>query len=207
MMKSILIADSIYLSRKGIKTLLQNFGFDEIREITKLDQLWMNLETITSEILIVNLCSDILTVEKLCFIKEAFPKLSLLGITNEKEKTQLLKIVKNCNSCLTEKCGEKEIKQALEAVSIDERFICSNILETILENTREEKMSGVSLTPRETEIVTLIAEGNSNQEISEKLFLSIHTVYTHRKNIMKKLRLKSPVELVLYALENGIILK
>ncbi|MEO8398289.1 MAG: LuxR C-terminal-related transcriptional regulator [Ignavibacteriaceae bacterium] len=66
-------------------------------------------------------------------------------------------------------------------------------------NSRESKI----LSERENEVVKLVAKGKTNKEIAEKLFLSIHTIYTHRKDIMRKLKIKSPLELVLYALNAG----
>jgi two-component system response regulator NreC len=61
------------------------------------------------------------------------------------------------------------------------------------------------LTPREREILQLVAEGKSNKEVAAILNLSVYTVETHRSNIMEKLKLKSLPELILYAVRKGII--
>jgi RNA polymerase sigma factor (sigma-70 family) len=61
------------------------------------------------------------------------------------------------------------------------------------------------LTPREREILQLVAEGKSNKEVAAILNLSVYTVETHRSNIMDKLKLKSLPELILYAVRKGII--
>ena len=63
----------------------------------------------------------------------------------------------------------------------------------------------IPLTKRELEIVKLIAEDKSNLEIADKLFISVRTVETHRKNIMQKLQTKSAISLVHYAVQAGII--
>ncbi|MEX0988335.1 MAG: LuxR C-terminal-related transcriptional regulator [Bacteroidales bacterium] len=63
----------------------------------------------------------------------------------------------------------------------------------------------VPLTSRELEIMKLIAEGNSNQDIATKLFISVRTVETHRRNLMQKIHSKSVIDLVHYAVQNGII--
>jgi DNA-binding NarL/FixJ family response regulator len=63
----------------------------------------------------------------------------------------------------------------------------------------------IPLTKRELEIIKLIAEELSNREIAEKLFISVRTIETHRKNIMQKLHTKSVIALVHYAAQNGII--
>ena len=61
------------------------------------------------------------------------------------------------------------------------------------------------LSSRELEILTLFAEGNTNQEIAEKLFISIRTVESHKNHIMQKLELKTTVDLVKFAIKNNII--
>ena len=63
----------------------------------------------------------------------------------------------------------------------------------------------IPLTNRELEIIKLITEELSNREIADKLFISVRTVETHRKNIMQKLHTKSVIALVHYAAQNGII--
>ena len=55
------------------------------------------------------------------------------------------------------------------------------------------------------EIIKLIAEGNTTKDIAQKLFLSFHTITTHRKNIFRRLKLRSSSELILYAIKQGII--
>jgi DNA-binding NarL/FixJ family response regulator len=61
------------------------------------------------------------------------------------------------------------------------------------------------LTSREKEILQLVAEGKSNKDVADMLSLSVHTVETHRGNLMEKLKLKGVPELILYAVRKGII--
>ena len=83
---------------------------------------------------------------------------------------------------------------------------CTNVLNHLLEKSfPKDDCSPVPLTPREIEIVRLVASGLIAKEIASELNLSTHTVYTHRKNIMKKLKFGTTSELVLYAVNEGII--
>ena len=87
-------------------------------------------------------------------------------------------------------------------------FFCSKVLDIIMERSfgkPGEECAPTPLTPREIEIVRLTARGLIAKEIADVLSLSPHTIYTHRKNIMKKLKLNSSSELVLYAVNNGMI--
>ena len=73
--------------------------------------------------------------------------------------------------------------------------------------TRTEGVScdGIKLSAREVEIVQLVAEGMSNKEIAEKIFLSVHTVTTHRRNIMSKLGVNNTAGLVMFAIRQNLI--
>jgi DNA-binding NarL/FixJ family response regulator len=61
------------------------------------------------------------------------------------------------------------------------------------------------LSKREFEVLELIAKGFRTADIAEKLFVSIHTINSHRKNILKKLKLKSPAQLIVYAIESKLV--
>jgi DNA-binding NarL/FixJ family response regulator len=87
--------------------------------------------------------------------------------------------------------------------------VASMVLEGYLRKTNADAGTEVSprarLTPREREIVQLLAEGKSSREVAEALGLSVKTAETHRANIMRKLHLHSVSDLVLYAVRNNIV--
>ncbi len=103
-----------------------------------------------------------------------------------------------------------EILQAIEIVLKGKRYISTAIADEVLEmllktdTGKDESLEILSV--REREILQLIAEGNTNAAIAEKLILSVRTVEAHRSNIMKKLRLNSHVDLVKYAINKGLIM-
>jgi two-component system response regulator NreC len=69
----------------------------------------------------------------------------------------------------------------------------------------DTEVNGEVLTPRELDVLTLIAEGQTNRDIAEELVISVRTVERHRENIMSKLNLHSRIELVKYAIRKGLI--
>ncbi len=88
--------------------------------------------------------------------------------------------------------------------------MCSKIVSNILEEEKlefstESSCHGLHISDREMEIVKLIAEGLSNKEVADKLFLSTHTVTTHRKNIMSKLGVNNTAGLVLFAVRENLV--
>ena len=93
---------------------------------------------------------------------------------------------------------------ALERVERGKRYLSDEVSEILMQNMDESEESQL-LTPRETEIVKLIAEDYSNKEIAEKLFISERTVETHRKNILRKTGTSSAIGLLKWAREHGVL--
>ncbi len=92
-------------------------------------------------------------------------------------------------------------------LSASENYLIKNFNQKILQNSEffYEENENSELTPREKEILKLIALGYTNQQIADKLFISPHTVITHRKNITKKLGIKSISGLTVYAILNNLV--
>lgn len=102
-----------------------------------------------------------------------------------------------------------EILQAVYNAAEGKRYlsaeIADEVLELLLSHGGEETDSLDVLTPRERQILQLIAEGNTNAVIAQKLTLSVRTVEAHRARIMTKLRLNSHAELIRFAIQQGLI--
>ncbi|WP_294961928.1 response regulator transcription factor [uncultured Flavobacterium sp.] len=128
-----------------------------------------------------------------------------------------LKIIKEvmklgAKGYLTKNCAGENIIEAVEAVYQGQEYfsdaVRKKIFNSFMDNPKLNHNAVVEnplLSPREIEIIILIALEYSGKEISEQLFISSHTVETHRKNIMKKLNIKSTIGLVKYALKNNLI--
>ena len=128
-----------------------------------------------------------------------------------------LKIIKEvmklgAKGYLTKNCAGENIIEAVEAVYQGQEYFSDAVRQKIFNTFKDNPklnpnaiIENPLLSPRELEIIVLIALEYSGKEISEKLFISAHTVETHRKNIMKKLNIKSTIGLVKYALKNNLI--
>lgn len=142
-------------------------------------------------------------------IKDQSPKTNILIISADDKKKSIYRVLEDgVNSFLTKTCGEEEIIDAVYATAKGEKFFCTKVVDYLLEKSfskEEENCAPTPLTTREIEIVRLIAKGLIAKEIASELNLSVHTIYTHRKKIMKKLSIGSSSELVLYAVNQGIL--
>ena len=111
---------------------------------------------------------------------------------------------------LTKECDKEEIVGAIYATAKSEKFLCHKVIDIIIEkhmHTDEDNCKAFNLSLRETEIIKLTAKGWTAKTIAGHLFLSTHTVYTHKKNIMKKLKINSSSEMIVYAIQNGLVTK
>ena len=102
-------------------------------------------------------------------------------------------------------CMKKEISDAIAATANEEKFYCGKIVEKLMSSTKsgavnkmdtETNCEPVKISSRELDVITLIAEGYTNKEVANELFISTHTVMTHRKNIMNKLGINNTAGLL-----------
>lgn len=208
---TVLIADEHYLVRVGLRHLLGSQPQIEILgEAKNQEELFGLLEALQPQVVLLDYkqpgCFDHTTIQQ---IKHKFPQTNIMVISADNEKESIFQVLEyGVNSFLTKTCEDQEITDAVTACARNEKFFCTKILDYVLERTfsrTEENCAPMPLSPREVEIVRLVAKGLIAKEIAGELHLSTHTVYTHRKNIMRKLKISSSPELVLYAVQNGIL--
>ena len=206
---SVILADSQYLTRLGLKHLLRGKEqFKVVAEATREHQLLEQVRAHAPQVIILDYNQpenfSQATIEA---IKRTSPQANILIISADNNKENIYNILElGVNSFLTKACEEGEIIDAINATAKVEKFFCSKVLEFLLEKSfskNNDTCQATPLTPREVEIVQLIAQGLIAKEIAGRLNLSTHTIYTHRKNIMKKLQLSTASELVLYAVQMG----
>lgn len=211
----VILADAYYLSRIGIRHLLdQHPQFRIVHEVTSQEELIEELPSVQADVLILDYDQPgYFTPEVIQKVNTISPRTRILVISADNEKRNIFEVLKDgVHSFLTKECDDEEILNAIRATSKGEKFFCNKILDLLLErsfndNTEEmdEDCTPTPLTEREKDIVRLVASGKIAKEIASELNLSKHTVYTHRKNIMRKLKINSTSQLVLYAITHGII--
>ena len=153
-------------------------------------------------------------IEATRIIKENDPNAKILILTMHDNQEYLNQIIRSgAKGFVLKNTDKEELLDAVKTVAGGENFFSKDISKLIIENyirsakdtDKNEGYKEVPLTKREIEILKYIAEGNSNQEIANKLYISYNTVDTHRKNIMHKLSIKNTAGLVRYAIEKGLI--
>lgn len=206
----ITIADSHFLSRKGLAVVLEeNSDFTLIAEALSTSDLVNQAKFYHPDLIIIDYTSASFSLEGLQQIINKYPKTKFLAITDVQSNASITKALKTgINSHLLKDCDHDEIIEAIYKTAKGESFMCGKIVTAILEkpaHSVEYSCEGLNVSDREMEIIKLIAEGLSNKEVADKLFLSTHTVTTHRKNIMNKLGVNNTAGLVLFAVRENLI--
>ena len=206
----ILLADSQVLTSEGIKSIFKNTGYYEVSvQIETNNSLFDFLETKTPSILIIDpyRLNDF-SLSDLTRLVGIFPASRILVMTENPTNENIIKILeKGITHFISKNCSHQELLDALLAIGKNENYLCKEVVEALLRENilSKNKSSNVHLTKKEFEIIQLIAQGLTTKDIATKEFLSIHTINTHRKNILKKLGIKNTSELIMYAIKTGIV--
>ncbi len=206
----IIIADSHFLSRKGLAILLEeNTDFILLSEALSISDLVNQAKFYQPDLIIIDYTSANFSLENIKQIVKKYPKTHLLAITDLQSNISIAKALNyGVTSHLLKDCDQDEIVEAIYKTAKGETFMCGKIASAVLVDktlVHEYTCEGLNISDRETEIIKLIAEGLSNKEVADKLFLSTHTVTTHRKNIMNKLGVNNTAGLVLFAVRENLI--
>ena len=208
---SIVIADAEHLVRRGMRDLFSEIeDFNILSETENEEELIEEVQKHQPQVVILDHNQPKhFRPETVKQVKTIAPKSNILIISNDEDKKVIYQILEaGVKSYLTKTCDEEEVLDAVRATAKGDKFFCSRVLDFLWEKSFAKESEDTVVSPlsnREVEIVKLVAKGLIAKEIASELNLSTHTVYTHRKNIMKKLKLGTSTELVLYAVNHGIV--
>jgi len=205
------LVDKHDLSMAGLRSFIaEKNDLSIIKEINTKAALIHCIKENQPDVLIADYnIPGFISLEDLVEAKNLSSRTKLLIISSDNNRGNINRALESgIFGYVTKECSKQEIVKAIYATAKGQKFFCNKILDILLEKhnqKEEEDCEPTNLSQRESEILKLIAEGNSTLSIADKLHLSHHTVNTHRKNILKKLKIKSPTELVIYAINTGII--
>jgi DNA-binding NarL/FixJ family response regulator len=138
-------------------------------------------------------------------LRERFPKLKILGLSTFKERSYITRMIDaGASGYLLKNANGEELSEAIEAAHRGRMYISMEAAQTIARPVATQPELPI-LTSREKEVLALIAEGMTNNEIAEKLFISPLTVDSHRKNLLAKFGVKNTAAMVKYGMEAGFI--
>ena len=206
----VIIADSQFLVVQALKSLI---GADKRYHLTGIassrNDLYKLLGNGRGNLLITDFANiDYDGIDDLKNIREKYPLISILVLTNSITKTEFATLTKMGIKNIIYKTADKdEIFSAIEAALKSKKFYSDEILDLFFENNETKYIpeDPKYLTVSEIEIVKLIADGLTTKEIATRKNISHHTVNTHRKNIFRKVEVSNASELIMHAIKAGWI--
>ncbi len=204
------IAESNFVTREGLKAVFdRQAGIDIVGISDKSEQLKDEILDSNPQVLLINYdtydfhASDVMQSLRL------IPGLRVVGMTPSCDSDTLRKLL-DAGLCahLMSDCDQDEIVDSVISSARGEKFFCGKVL-GILNASKgmnsEYSCEPVTISERELEILQLVAQGLTTKQIAEKVYLSFHTVMTHRKNMMRKLGINNTAGLIIYAVRENLI--
>jgi DNA-binding NarL/FixJ family response regulator len=211
----IVLADNNDIVLVGLQSILHaEKAIDVVGEARNNDQLMALLNQFETDVVMIDYTAHGFDIDIIPKIKNKFANIGILAITPEQSAQTLVHALRSgVNSYVKKDCDVAEIVDAVRETGKGTKFFCGQILATIQKaeidiydvELNSFTCAPVLLTERENEIIVWISEGYTNAQIAEKLFISNHTVNTHRKNIMSKLGVKNTAGIVMYAVKTNLV--
>jgi two-component system response regulator NreC len=202
---AVVLVDDHAVVRGALKALLD--GQDDLEVVGEAGDLASLQDAIATHrprvlVLDVNL-PDGLAVDVVPELREAAPETEIVLLTMERDLTLARRALESgAKGYLFKDAAHLELIEAVRAAAAGERHLAPAVAAGLKDRAGSEEPA---LSPRETDVLKLMALGHTNREIGEQLSLSVRTVETHRAHIQQKLGLSSRPELTRYALAHGLI--
>jgi two-component system, NarL family, response regulator NreC len=208
----VIIADDHTIVRSGVRLLLDaEEDFLVIGEARDGHEAVSLAVQLVPDVLLMDIAmGDMDGMEATRQIKAIRPEINVLVLTMHRSDTYFFEMLKaGASGYVLKGAHPSELVQAVRVVGRGEVYlyptVASQLVRQYLEKTQINTEHSLSISPREKEILNLLAAGYSSKEIAEKLVISQSTVHTHRTNLMTKLGLNSRRELIQYARDHGLV--
>lgn len=212
-MVKIAIVEDHTLFREGLKSLLS--GNDEYKIVAEYsngkkfidDFLNINVDLVLIDIEMPVMNGIDATVEA----KMKKPDCKFIALSMYSEQKYYYEMIRaGVSGFVLKEATSDELEKAIEDVMSEQSYFSPMLLQQVVMHlpemeSRKKMISKLQITEREFEVLELICQGMTNQEISDKLFLSTKTVETHKTHLLKKTSTKNSTSLILYAIKNKIV--
>lgn len=210
----LLLVDDHEVVRRGLRMLLENEDdLDIVGEASTGEDAMEMVETLKPDVVIMDITlPDISGIEATRRIKEKNPAVAVVALTIHEDQQYFFEMLQaGASGYVPKRAAPNDLITAIRATHRGEMYIYPSLAKLLVgdflsrssEDGAKEAMNG--LTPREQEVLFLLADGKTNDAIADLLSISVHTVARHRENLMDKLGLHSRSELVKYAIRKGLI--
>jgi two-component system response regulator NreC len=211
---SLILADDHAVVRSGLRMLLEaQPDIEIVAEAESGRQAIDQVRAIRPDVVLMDIqMPDVNGIEATQRIKELAPETAVLVLTMHEDDQYFFEMLHaGASGYMPKRAAPDELVSAIRTVARGEIFLYPSLATRLVQDYLRRADSGEQplvyddLTPREREVLVLIAEGLTNAEIADQLVISVKTVDRHRENIMRKLNMHSRIDLVKYAIRTGLI--
>jgi DNA-binding NarL/FixJ family response regulator len=204
-MIKVLLVDDHPLVLDGIRSRLDDD--DEINVIAEAangQEALDKASDLNPDVVLMDINMPILNgIEAAEIFADKYPHIKILILTMHDSREYITKVLNTgAKGYILKDVPSDEMVAAIKMVHAGKTYYSSGVTDTLI---NEKETKAVPLTDREKTILQLLAEGASNKHVARELDISVRTVETHRRNIKRKLDVKTSAGLVKYAIENGIV--
>jgi DNA-binding NarL/FixJ family response regulator len=204
MKTGIFIVDDHYMVIEGIRSLLQNeTDIEWLGHATNAASCLAFLKLQRPDVILMDVNLPDRSGTELCKeVKHLYPSVFVLGLSTFNQQAIIQNMINNgASGYLLKNATKKELMEAISLVQKGKTYFSAEAIQSLKERHEQQPL----ITRREKEVLQLIAEGLTNAEVSEKLFISIPTVNTHRKSLLEKFEVKNTATLIGKAIKMGLI--
>lgn len=207
----VLVADDHPVVRKGLLTCLSSKErLRVIGEAADGDEALQKIRDLKPDVVLLDISMpkmNGLAVTEL--IRKELPTVKVLILSVHSNKEYIFRIIQaGAHGFVSKEAPPDEVLRAIESVVAGESFFTPEVARSALNqliNNGGKEAGFLALTAREREVLTLIAEGQSNKEIANRLNIGVRTIETHRERIMRRLNIRSVAGLTKYTIANGMV--
>ncbi len=206
-----LVADDHPVVRKGLQSCLSRAGrIRLVGEAADGDEALRKARELKPDVVLMDISMpgmNGLTVTEM--LRKELPDMKVLVLSVQRNKDSIFRVIQaGAHGYVSKEAPSEEVIRAIESVHGGEPFFSEEIARAALNefiNSGGKKEPFSQLTSREREVLVLIAEGQSNKEIADRLNIGVRTIETHRERIMRRLNIHSVAGLTKYAIANGLV--
>ena len=208
----VLIADDHTIMRAGLRSLLEKE--DQIEVVAEAENgrraVQLAVEHEPDVVVMDVSMPDLNGIEATSQVLESLPEAKVIALSMHTDKRFVMGMLRaGASGYLLKDCASQELANAIVSVASNKKYLSPDIAGVVIEDSlygvqQEGETVSSLLSPREREVLQLIAEGWSTKQIAAHLYVSVKTIETHRRQIMKKLDLHNIAELTKYAIREGL---
>lgn len=210
----VFIVDDHKIFREGLVFMISKIKrFEVVGEASNGKDLLEIIDDLDVDIIIMDISMPgVDGIEATAKVLEKKPDIKVIALTMFSDEEYYYKMIQaGVSGYLLKESGKEELAAALNSVVAGENYFSQKVLHNIIVNMNNVKTFKknnpveTKLTKRENEILTLICQGLSNQEISERLCLSLRTIEGHKSNLLSKTGVRNSISLVMYAMKHHLV--